>query len=404
MTRLIKRGLLLLVLGLVLLLAPNYIGEQGYVFISFLGWTVEGSVVQFIVLSVLLGFAIAILGYGIKYLIYMVIVPSKWWRSRHAKAHANYFQAGIDFMTLAMWRQAAEQFVKVKSVSKYNTAQELALVCAIRAEDPELLTQIKKQTKTVGELPPLTRLTNLVQQGNYQQAAAELKQLDLNLLKLALPMKQLWLDIQIQTFNWSAITKQLVKLDKQLAKQQNLEAGGSGESGPYDEWQNFLTDRLNHSFSQFVKQHSVSQLVQIWTNWPKALQQIPAVLGAYISVLSRAKQLEQIETLLLNNWRQHKQTWLVDNLRICYRETKRVHMDKLFGQIQKAATHSSDNKVLLTAYAYLAAGQKDNQLAKQALEQVIYSNKNQQDYILYANVLAELGEVRHSVEVYQELN
>ena len=63
-------------------------------------------------------------------------------------------------------------------------------------------------------------------------------------------------------------------------------------------------------------------------------------------------------------------------------------MDKLFVKMQKAATHnsgtSSDNKTLLTAYAYLAAGQKDNQLAKQALEQVIYSNNNnRQDFAFY---------------------
>ena len=63
-----------------------------------------------------------------------------------------------------------------------------------------------------------------------------------------------------------------------------------------------------------------------------------------------------------------------------------------------------ENKSLLAAYAYLAAGQKDNQLAKQALEQVIYTNQNKQDSILYANVLAELGEIRQSLDVYQKLN
>lgn len=395
MTRLLKRSLLLLLIGFIVLLAPNYIGEQGYVLISFAGWTAEGSVVSYLVVIVFTALLLALAWRLIRYFIYMVILPSKWWRGRHAKTHANYFQAGIDFMTLGMWQQASEQFLRVKSMVHFHTAQELALVCAIRANNPELLEKVKKQAKLEDELPVLTNLMNLVQQGLYPEALAELNKLDINLLKLELPLKQLWLDIQIQNFNWSQVNKHLVKIDKQIAKQQDLDIS--------NEWHQFLQGSFDLALSNFVKSHSVSQLVTVWNSWPKSIQQIAPVLSAYIRVLSDAKQLQPIEQLLLDNWRLHKQTWLVENLRTCYQQTKRVHMDKLFAQLQKAATHSSDNKTLLTAYAYLAAGQKDNQLAKQALEQVIYSNNNKQDFVLYADVLAELGEVRHSVEVYQKL-
>lgn len=400
MTRLLKRSLLLLLIGFIVLLAPNYIGEQGYVLISFAGWTAEGSVVSYLVVLVISALLLALTWRLIKYFIYMVVLPSKWWRSRHTRTHANYFQAGIDFMTLGMWQQASEQFLRVKSVSKFHTAQELALVCAIRANDAELLEKVKKQAKLEGDLPALTSLTNLVQQQQYAEALVELNKLDMNLLKLELPLKQLWLDIQLQNFNFSLAVKHLVKLDKQVAKQNDLAVK--------QEWQLFLQNSFARAMANFVKAHSVSQLVNQWQSFAKAVQQLEPVLSAYISVLSDAKQLQPIEQLLLANWRQHKQTWLVDNLRICYQQTKRVHMDKLFVQVQKAATHnsgtSSDNKTLLTAYAYLAAGQKDNQLAKQALEQVIYSNNNRQDFILYADVLAELGEVRHSIEMYQQIN
>ncbi len=395
MTRLIKRSLLLLLIGVIVLLAPNYIGEQGYILISFAGWTVEGSVVSYLVLAVFAILLLTIAWNVIKYFIYMVILPSKWWRSRHAQTHANYFQAGIDFMTLGMWQQASEQFLKVKSVSQFTTAQELALVCAIRANEPELLEKVKNKINLDDELPALTNLVNLVQQNDYPKALEELNKLDINLLKLELPLKQLWLDIQIQNFDWQQVSKHLVKLDKQVMKQ--------NDENVSQEWHDFLEQSFDKGFTSFVKAHSVNQLLAVWSNWNKPIQQLVPVLSAYIRVLSNTKQLEPIEQLLLNNWRQHKQAWLVDNLRICYKQTRRVHMDKLFAQIQKAVTHSSDNKTLLTAYAYLAAGQKDNQLAKQALEQVIYSNNNKQDLALYADVLAELGEVRHSVEVYQQL-
>lgn len=395
MTRLIKRSLLLLLIGLVVLFAPSYVGEQGYVLISFAGWTAEGTVVSYLTVAIMAAFILMIAWRLIKYLVFMVILPSKWWRSRHAKTHANYFQAGIEFMTLGMWQQASEQFLRVKSVSKFTTAQELALVCATRANDPELLEKVKSKAQLDQELPALTQLTNLVQQDKYPEALEVLNKLDINLLKLELPLKQLWLDIQIQNFNWQQVSKQLVKMDKQVVK--------SNDEGITIEWQQFLNSAFDRGFSRFVQQHSVSQLLSVWQGWPKQVQQLPAALSAYVRVLSQAKQLEHVEQLLLDNWRQNKQMWLVDNLRLCYLQTKRVHMDKLFAQIQKAATHSSDNKVLLTAFAYLAAGQKDNQLAKQVIEQVVYSNNCKQDFILYADVLAELGEVRHSVEVYQQL-
>jgi HemY protein len=396
MTKLIKRSLLLLLVGAILLLAPNYIGEQGYVLISFAGWTAEGSVVSYAVVVIFAVIALMILWSLTKYVVALFFAPSNWWQKRSLQTHSNYFQSGLDFMALGMWQQAAEQLLKVKAVSKIQTAHELALVCATRANDAELLAKTKKAVNlSEDEIPVLTNLVDLVQQGQYEQALEQVKSLDVNWMKAELPLKQLWLDIQIQNFNWQTVNKHLPKLDKQVKKQ--------NDEGIAQEWQTFLSISFGQGLKRFVQHHSVAQLQQEWQSWHKSNQQIPALSSAYISVLAEAKQLGHIEQLILDNWRQNKQQWLVDCLRTCYQEMKRVHMDKLFAQLQKAIKHDQENKTLLTAYAYLAAGQKDNQLAKQALEQVIYSNKNQIDTILYANVLAELGEVRHSVEVYQQM-
>lgn len=396
MTKLIKRGLVLLFVGLILLLAPNYIGEQGYVLISFAGWTAEGSVVSYAVVIILALILLMIVWALAKYVLSLFFAPSHWWKKRSLQTHSNFFQAGLDFMVMGMWQQAAEQFLKVKAVTKVQVAQELALVCAIRSDQPSLLTAVKaKINLTDEETPMLATLVELTQRGEYSQADSVLAKLDINLLKLELPLKQLWLDIQIQNFNWQAVNKQLPKLEKQVAK--------LNDEGIRQEWSAFLADSLYRGFSAFVQSQSVAQLQQEWSNLQRQNQQIPIVMSAYITVLAQAKQVGKIEQLLLDNWRQQNHIWLVDNLRICYQHLKRVHMDKLFVQIQKAISADNTNKTLLTAYAYLAAGQKDNQLAKQALEQVIYSEPSLQDKVLYANVLAELGEVRHSIEVFQQL-
>lgn len=396
MTRLFKLVFLLALIGFIILLAPNYIGEQGYIHISLAGWVLEGSVTSLLSIVAAAVFALFTVYLLLRYLIQVVVLPSTWWRNRSSRSQLNHFQSGIDFMTMAMWQQASEQFLKVKSQGNNKTAQELALVCAIRSGEPELMEKVKKATQLEGELPALTNLVHLTQQGQYQQAFESADKLDINWLKSPLPIKQLWLDIQLQNHNWAAVNKHLAKLNKQVEKQ--------ADETTIAEWHQFLQGGFTRSFDTFVSANSVAKLTEVWSELPKPLQQLEPVLSSYITILARAKQLQLVEALLLKSWRQNKQAWLVDNLRLCYQQAQRVQMDKLFSEVQKAATHSAENKLLLTAYAYLAAGQKDIQLAKQALEQVIYSNKNQQDFAFYADTLAELGEVRHSIEVYQQLH
>lgn len=397
MTKLLKRLFALLLFGVVLLAAPHLVGQQGYVLISLGNWTAEGSVVSYLTAMIIAVMLIYALWLCIKYLIVFVILPSKWWRSHHAKTHANYFQAGLDFMALGQWQQAAEQFLRVKRIAKIQSAHELALVCSTRANNEEL---VKKVNKAVGvseteNTPSLTHLINLKQHNNYRDAFVELNKLNLNLLKQSLPTQQLWLDIQVNNFNWTEVDKHLAKINKQVHKM--------SDPGTEQEWDEFLFDCFSEAFIHFIADHSVNQLQQHLKTWHKVNLNLKPVASAYIHALAFEKQNAQIEQVIIDNWRANGDAWVLDNIRLCYSTMKRVHMDRLFAVAQKKVTKAQDNKVLLTIYAYLAAGQKDNQLAKQALEQVIYTNNSRQDSILYADVLAELGEIRHSLDVYQQV-
>lgn len=401
MTRLIKWVLLLSVIGLIIFFAPSLKGQQGYILVSIGNYTLEGSILEFASLIIVVALAVYLIWQLIRYLIVFVILPSKWLNNRSDKTHANYFQSGLDLMTAGQWQQATEQFLKVKRLSRIQTAQQLATVCAVRAQDPELLANVQNKVEA-SETDSLTSLIVLCQQQDYVKAGEVLNALDLNLLKQGTAFKQIWLEIQLHTYNWSDVKKHLPKINKQVAKE------ALDNKQVQHEWDDLLSTHFSQSFDSFVRKNSVNQLVTVWQDLGKHVQHLAPVSKAYIKVLAEQNQSKQIEQVLLQEEKSHDEVWLVENLRACYANMKRVHMDQLFTLIQKKMSKQQDsqnqNKPLLTAYAYLAAGQKDNQLAKQALEQVIYTNNNAQDSILYANVLAELGEIRHSLDVYQKLN
>jgi len=402
MTKFLKGLLALALFGALILIAPQLMGEQGYILISLGNWTLEASVVSFVTAAIITGVLLYGIWLVVKYLVVLFIMPTKWWQSRYAKTHANYFQTGVDYMALGQWKSASEQFLKVKRISKKQTAAELALVCAARANDPELSRTITNNISKTLESnfdqndanPQFASLLILVQQQQFSEALLLLNKLDLPVLKQTTAFQQLWLVIQVNNHAWDDVNKSLNKIHKQALKQ---------STGAVEEWNLHLYETFNFAFVRYIEQFSFNQLQQIWNHFPKANQQIGSISEAYVAAIASQGVSQHVESLLCEFISHSGNQWVLNNVRRCYQATGKVHMDKLFIQIQKQINKNKDDKVLLTIFAYLAAGQKDPQLAKQALEQVIYSNKNKLDTTLYANVLAELGEVRHSVEVFQTI-
>jgi HemY protein len=398
MSKLLKGLLALALFGALILIAPQLMGEQGYILISLGNWTLEASVVSFVTASIIAGILLYGIWLTVKYLVVLFVMPTKWWQSRYTKTHANYFQTGVDYMALGQWKSAAEQFLKVKRTAKKQTAAELALVCAARANNPELSNTISKTLESNFEQNDVNQqfasLLILVQQQQFSEALLLLNKLDLSVLKQSTAFQQIWLVIQANNHKWDNVNKYLIKIHKQAIKQ---------STGAIQEWNLHLYETFNFAFVNYIEQFSFNQLQQIWNNFPKASQQIEPVSEAYIAAIASQGVAQHVETLLCDSINHSGNQWVLNNVRRCYQATNKVHMDKLFPLIQKQLNKNQDDKTLLTIFAYLAAGQKDSQLAKQALEQVIYSNKNKLDTTLYANVLAELGEVRHSVEVFQTI-
>ena len=394
MIKTMKRLALVIIVGLMLMLAPKFIGEHGYVLISLGQWRVEGSVVSFAVTLILASFAVWLTIWLTKLGYRTLVLPSTWWSWKQLNSQSNFLQSGIDFMALGQWQQASNQLKKVKRKERLQTAQQLQLVCAAHQATTAAhgLPGPDEKADSVSAL--FAQLTALKNQQQYSEALTLIEGMKKPVHKQALPMQQLSLDIRVLGFAWNDVTKQLPKLDKAIVKNNDEQAQHA--------WLAHLESTLTLGFNNYVISHSINQLKQLWSAWTRSFKAHPAVLNAYLAVLSQHQQHLLIEDALLQ---QNKQTdaWMLELIRKVYAQSSIVPMPKLFAKIQQKASKQPDSKVLITIMAYLAAGDKDYQLAKQALEQVVYSNRNPWDSRLYACTLAELGEMRQSVEVFKSL-
>lgn len=385
-----------------LLSAPLLVGKQGYVLISLGTWTAEGSIVSFAVAITLTVLAFYAVFQVLKYLFLMLIWPSKWWQKFHAKTHANYYQQGLNLMALGQWQLAAEQFLRVRRSEKIESARALSLVCAAQSQQPHVAEQVKKQLD-IEELDLTTsayrvdfaELVILSQNKDYEAARAHIDKLALPLLKQTVAYQQLWLEINIYSHHWSDVDTQLPKIQKNLKKSFSDEA--------FALWNEQLKTWFERGFADYVQSKSLNQLSEVWQSLHKTNRQMPEVFFAYLSALATAQQSDKIETLILDQKKVIDNELILAVVRRYYELNHQVQMDKLFHRVHQQATKSPHDQTLLTIMGYLAAGQKDHQLAQQALQQVIYSNPHPTDIKLFAQELALLGETQKSLEMYHSL-
>ncbi len=386
-----------------LLSAPLLVGEQGYVLFSLGHWTVEGTVISFAVAIVLTTIAFYIVIKLVQYVFMMLIWPSKWWQKFHAKKQTGFYQNGLNLMALGQWQLASETFLKVRRHERIESARTLSLICAARANNKECtdttLAALSLSSSNDVIDPkvnlPFAQLVIACQNQNYDAALALLNSIDLPVLKQSIPFQQLWLEITIYNHQWAELDKYLPKINKAIKKEFSESA--------YKDWMQTLAEWLELGFAGFVSKNSLNQLEQAWQTLQKHNRKESALLFAYLAALASAQQSDKIEEILLEQHKLLNNEVILSVIRRYYQVNHVVQMDKLFHRVHQQLSKMPDDKTLLTILGYLAAGQRDHTLAKQALQKVVYSQKNVTDTKLFAQELALLGETQKSLEVYHSL-
>ena len=395
MTKWIKLAVILLIFAVVTFYAERMTGETGYILISVGKWTIDGSIVGFVslaIMALLLGWLVLTLA---KLSFRVIVYPSAWWQNRQSINQANFLQNGIDYMALGQWQQAKVELNKVKRKERLETAKRLNFVCDAQLASPESAAIELTDIDSKSEQSLFAVLAILVKQCRYQEALDKVNTLAKALPKYPLSLQQLVLVIYVRNHDWNQVSKWLPKINKQVEKASDEAASNS--------WEQELSAELNNAFDDFIASNSVNQLQAVWQSWPKNIKKLTPLFNAYSGVLAKHKQSHLVEQLLLEDNALKNETHVLAVVRCLFTNAGIVQMDKLFAKVQQKATAEPENKVLLTIYGYLAAGHKDYQLAKQALEQSLYSQDNSTDKRLYAYVLSELGELRRSIETFKSL-
>lgn len=389
----------LIILGLALVFAPYFIGDQGYVLVAFANYTIEGSLIDYGITLSVLAIGLWLTFYLLKLIHTTLILPTTWWQKRQVGVQANFLQAGIDYMTLGQWQQAINQFKKVRHKDRISSALQLIEVCQAQLQPNGMIPLSGGQDVNSKQTSQFAVIAQSLKASEYEAALSQLSKIKTPINKQPLPFQHLALSVYAHNYDWHAVANLLPKLLKAAKKQFSEEEYLNAEQ----ELQARLASLFEQTFNRYVADHSVNQLVNVWQAWPKAIKQNKAVRTAYLLTLSQQRHLQLIEPVLLETSLETESEWLLQVLRNIYQNSGQVAFDPLFSKVQKSIAKQPDNKVLMTIYGYLAAGQRDHQLAKQALEQVVFSSKNAIDKRLYAAVLAELGELRHSIDVYKTL-
>lgn len=395
MTKWFKWAVVIIVFAAITYYADQITGETGYILISFGNWTVDGSIVGFIALLLMAILVTWLAVFLVKLVFRALVYPSAWWQNRQSVNQANFLQNGIDYMALGQWQQAKQEFKKVKRKERLEMAKRLTFVCdaQLASADSEIIELEQIESNSSQSL--FAQLTILVKQHRYQEALKKVKALPKALQKYPLSLQQLALLIYARNHDWNQVSKWLPKINKQVEK--------AGDIDSQNDWNSKLTFELSKSFDEFIAVNSVNQMQAVWQSWPKNIKKIPALFNAYSGILAKHKQSHLVEQLLLEDNALKNETHILSVVRTLFDSAGIVQMDKLFAKVQHKASAQPENKVLLTIYGYLAAGHKDYQLAKQALEQSLYSQDNKTDKRLYAYVLSELGELRRSIETFKSL-
>lgn len=392
MTKTLKVILSVALIFAAILIAPYVKGEHGLVIIGIGDWMIEGSVSSVLLLALSLFVGAWLVLFVVNNVIRVVVLPSKWWQGKKHLSQGQLLENAVEQMSSSQWRAALGLLRKIKSDRLLSQAKQLAEICHAQLDYQEELPN-HLLSDDQGNTANYANLLKLYKQQLWSDALKMIAQMPLT--KQSVATQQLALATFARAFDWNEFAKHYAKLHKAFSKELPEQALAS--------WQQELQNILSLSFDQYVQQHSINQLSQVWAGWHKTLVKDYTLQAAYINVMAKHKQLQLIEPVLMQNQAWNRPEWLLDVVRQIYINNSQVLLDQLFAKVQDKVSKDQENKTLLLIFAYLAEGHKDHQLAKQALEQSLYSSGSHLDQQLYAQVLAELGEVRHSLDVYRAL-
>lgn len=329
------------VVAAVVAISPWLIGEKGYVLISFNQWTIEGSIVSFVLLILITLFGL--------FIVYSLIrFVWGWYRNVRHGFFARSKERKQQVLDQALWGVLNDDYALVEQTFRHGKVEPQWQDIKLAMQAKALLKKGEKQTalNTLDEISEQNRtnVANLwLQAGDstemlhfLRDACSSKKASDLHL--------RLYSQLLCQQEKYSALIELLPKLQKKQLLDDN-------------QWQSL--------FSQLFSSSEPSQLTKHYDALPKSLKEQAS--NAYLTAMVKAGELSQVEATLQKELKKGHFAQLQHILSQLNQSGSLGLQKAIQGELKK----QPEQPDLLLSLAYLAQGNGEHELAAKIFDKVI---------------------------------
>ncbi|WP_199610253.1 heme biosynthesis HemY N-terminal domain-containing protein [Flocculibacter collagenilyticus] len=381
--------ILVLVFGTAVL-APRFISETDFVQFVVGNHTVELSIISFISLSIILIFAFFALEWLIRKLYRIFTGTSSWFGGRASKKAEQALEQGLIAYLLQDWKQANNAFNKTEALTHSQLVRNLyaanvALKLGELAQAQDYLATSEEQTNHSKQSDPV-KLYQAQMQFELHQYQRALDTITDYLEKNKKDPAALRLKLHCLM-----ALKEYASIQPALKKAEKYNAFTS------EELINFKQQYYLAMFSKSANEQGLAAAKQQWQDIPKADKKETALLGAWLMVLAKQHEDQEVEALMLEQLKHNN----IEGLIQIATDLPKVSTPTLCKELQKRLQKSPDNRHLMILLGLVACLNEDFELARKALQPHQAQLSLAAQHRL-AEALAQTNDLNGAVAIYQQ--
>lgn len=364
------------------------IDDPGYVLISRTPWSIELSLVVFVILSVILFLVLTALLYLVARAWMIPRYLKKRQQSRSQTSANENLVKGLLSLAAGDWQEAKEILDSDLLYASHPVINYLGVAIATQhlgqtdKRDENLSKALEHSPENALEISKLrTRLQHQAKQ--YEQELvllSELREKDKNNLSI---LKNL-IEVHKSLNDWPKLATLLPEIKKLgvLAK---------------DEYATLELDVHTELLNLSLPSGSLKILEQVWSSTPSSVKKHPRAIAIYSQKLIGQKEYDQAEKLLRTSL---EHAW-DDALVGIYSLTNTTTPENQLMNAEQWLTDKPDNRALLLATGRLAARAGDLDKALSYLEQANSVSADTETFLEIARVLEQQGKTGRALESYR---
>ncbi|RUO79875.1 hypothetical protein CWI84_07900 [Idiomarina tyrosinivorans] len=376
-----RRLLILLALLLVgVMVGPYIIDNSGYILVQFLGYSVEMTVVSFVLSLLIVAIIILLVAGLIKAVVHRAAIGRRWMRKRKVQRAKSLALEAIQALIEKQPRVALEKLKKALALEHTDERRLLQCLVADQLDDPELMRRLYQELGDIIKPSPLQQQKLAIREAakqSPQQAARLLQQTlekhpdDIELLSLALQL-------------FAQQPAQLRPYVDQLLAAELIDSA--------------MRERIFCAWFIELGQQGGDTLKIRWQSLKKAQRNDAVIRLAYIRALQHLGEQGIAAKVLLKGLKKAVFNFEQPSERQLFRYPD----TELISYVQSHLKATPEDHFALAALARLALAANDAELAQKAMNKALQVYPTAERYRLLGDIHLALHESQAAAKAYQQ--